>query len=105
MTSPAMSSIRSRHIPGASVETSQAMDRVCSDMDVITLTCDDEEDDLLGPGSPALSLELEEREIVTLLASPTPSPSPSPAPPAPQSSNTYASSDLRDRMSAEQLAA
>ena len=65
------------------MDTALAMESVCSDMDVITLTCDDEEDDLLGPGSPALSLELEEREIVTLLASPTPSPSPSPAPPGP----------------------
>merc|ERR1712081_83698 len=88
-------------------------------MDVITLTCpetedsiaspmnvvDDEEDDLLGQGSPTLSLELEEREVQSLLDSPTPSPSASPPPPAPQPSPSYASSDLRDRMTAEQLAA
>ena len=90
-------------IAGEVVEASQAMDRVCSDMDFITLTCpetedsilqsspmnvvDDEEDELLGPGSPALSVELEEREVLTLLDSPSPSPSPSPAPPAPQSSH------------------
>ena len=57
-----------------SVNSAQALERVCSDMDVITLTCpetedsiaspmnvvDDEEDELLGPGSPALSVELEE---------------------------------------------
>ena len=72
-------------IAGEVVEASQAMDRVCSDMDVITLTCpetedsilqsspmkvvDDEEDELLGPGSPALSVELEKREVLTLLES------------------------------------
>ena len=63
-------------IAGEAVEASQEMERVCSDMDFITLTCpetedsilqssptnvvDDEEDKLLGPGSPALSIELEE---------------------------------------------
>ena len=67
------------------MEVSQEMERVCSDMDFITLTCpetedsilqsspmnvaDDEEDELLGPGSPALSVELEEREVLTLLES------------------------------------
>merc|ERR1712081_62747 len=106
---------------GEAEEALQEMERVCSDMDFITLTCpetedsilqsspmnvvDDEEDELLGPGSPALSVELEEREVLTLLDSPLPSPSPSPAPPAPQSSHPYACSDLRDGMSAEQLAA
>ena len=30
---------------------------------------DDEEDELLGPGPPALSVELEEREVLTLLES------------------------------------
>merc|ERR1712082_461354 len=65
-------------IAGKAVEASQEMERVCSDMDFITLTCpetedsilqsspmnvaDDEEDELLGPGSPALSVELEEQE-------------------------------------------
>merc|ERR1711954_975 len=53
----------------------------------------------------ALSVELEEREVLTLLDSPLPSPSPSPAPPAPQSSHPYACSDICDRLSAEQLAA
>ena len=68
-----------------SVNSAQALARVCSDMDFITLTCpetedsiaqnspmnvvDDKEDDLLGPGSPTLSLELEEREVLTLLES------------------------------------
>merc|ERR1711954_543317 len=72
-------------IAGKAVEASQEMERVCSDMDFITLTCpetedsilqsspmnvvDDEEDELLGPGSPALSVELEEREVLTLLES------------------------------------
>ena len=72
-------------IAGEVVEASQEMERVCSDMDFITLTCpetedsilqsspmnvvDDEEDKLLGPGSPALSVELEEREVLTLLES------------------------------------
>ena len=81
------------------MEASQEMERVCSDMDFITLTCpetedsilqsspmnvvDDEEDKLLGPGSLALSVELEERETLTLLDSPLSSPLPSPAPPRP----------------------
>ena len=30
---------------------------------------DDKEDELLGPGSPALSVELEKREVLTLLES------------------------------------
>ena len=67
------------------MDTAQAMDRVCSNLDFITLTCpetedsilqsspmnilDDEEDELLGPGSPALSVELEKREVLTLLES------------------------------------
>merc|ERR1711954_590288 len=57
-----------------------------SDMNFITLTCpetedsilqsspinavDDEEDELLGPGSPALSVELEKRGVLSLLESP-----------------------------------
>merc|ERR1711954_49891 len=108
-------------IAGAAVETSQVMERVCDNLDFITLTCpetedsilqnspmnheDDEEDELLGLGSPALSVELEEREALTLLDSPTSSPLPSPAPPAPQTLHPYACSDIRDRMSAEKLAA
>merc|ERR1711954_498297 len=63
---------------------------------------DDEEDELLGLGP---SVELEEREALTLLDSPTSSPLPSPAPLAPQTSHPYACSDIRDRMSAEKLAA
>ena len=75
-------------IAGKAVEASQEMERVCSDMDFITLTCpetedsilqsspmnvvDDEEDELLGPGSPALSVELEEREVLTLRLPPRP---------------------------------
>merc|ERR1711954_340346 len=105
-------------IAGAAVNASQEMDRVCDNLDFITLTCpetedpilqsspmnveDDEEDELLGPGSPALSVELEEREALTLLDSPTSSPLPSPAP---QTSHPYACSDICDRMSAEELAA
>ena len=74
-----------KDIAGEAVEASQEMERVCSDMDFITLTCpetedsilrsspmnvvDDEEDELLGPGSPALSVELEEQEVLTLLES------------------------------------
>merc|ERR1712082_506172 len=86
-------------IAGEAVEASQEMERVCSNMDFITLTCpetedsilqsspmnvvDNEEDELLGPGSPALSVELEEREFLTLLDSPSPSPLPSLALPFP----------------------
>ena len=67
------------------MDASQEMDRVCDNLDFITLTCpetedsilqnspmnveDDEEDELLGPGSPALSVELKEREALTLLES------------------------------------
>merc|ERR1711954_373465 len=107
-------------IAGAAVDASQEMDQVCDNLDFITLTCpetedsilqnspmnveDDEEDELLGPGSPALSVELEEREALTLLDSPTSSPLPTPAPLAPQTSHPYACSDIRDRMSAEELA-
>ena len=74
-----------KDIAGKAVEASQEMERVCSDMDLIPLTCpetedsilqsspmnvvDDEEDELLGPGSPALSVELEEREVLTPLES------------------------------------
>merc|ERR1712082_455198 len=76
-------------------------DSIASPMNVL----DDEEDDLLGPGSPTLSLELEERELQSLLDSPTPSPLPILAPSTPQPSTSYASSDLCDRMTAEQLAA
>merc|ERR1712112_387013 len=65
---------------------------------------DDEEDELLGPGSSALSVELDERDAL-LLDSPSSSPSPSPAPPAPKTSHPYACSDIHDRMSAQQLAA
>ena len=66
------------------------MDLVCDNLDVITLTCpktqdsifqdspmhveDDKKDELLGLGSPASSVELEEREALTLLDSPTSSP-------------------------------
>merc|ERR1711954_241917 len=105
-------------IAGAAVDASQEMDQVCDNLDFITLTCpetedsilqnspmnveDDEEDDLLGPGSPALSVELKEREALILLDSPTSSPLPSPAP---QTSHPYACSDICDRMSAEELAA
>merc|ERR1712112_567583 len=95
------------------------LERVCSDMDFITLTCPetedsiaspmnvvDEEDDLLGPSSPTLSLEfeLEEREAQSLLDSPTLSPSPILAPLTPPPSTSYAASDFRDRMTAEQRA-
>merc|ERR1711954_35796 len=68
---------------------------------------DNEEDDLLGPSSLTLWLEveLEEREVLTLLDSPSPSPSPILAPSTPQPSTSYAASDLRDRLTAEQLAA
>ena len=59
-----------------SANSALALERACSDMDFLTLTCpetedsilqssqmnvvDDEEDELLGPDSPALSVELEE---------------------------------------------
>merc|ERR1712082_316292 len=76
-------------------------DSIASPMNVL----DDEEDDLLGPGSPTLSLELEEREMQSLLESPTPSSSPILAPSTPQPSTSYAALDLRDRLTAEQLAA
>ena len=71
------------------------MKLVCENLDVITLTCpesqdpifhespmvveDDERDELLGLGSPAPSVELEEREVLTLLDSLTSSPPSTPA--------------------------
>ena len=77
------------------MESSGAMDLVCDNLDVITLTCpesqdpifqdslmhveDDERDELLGLGSPAPSVELEEREVLTLLDSLTSSPPSTPA--------------------------
>ena len=77
------------------MESSGAMDLVCENLDVITLTCpesqdpifhespmeveDDERDELLGLGSPAPSVELEERLLLTLLDSPTSSPPSTPA--------------------------
>ena len=56
-----------------SANSALALERACSDMDFLTLTCpetedsiaspmnvvDNEEDDLLGPSSPTLSLEIE----------------------------------------------
>ena len=67
------------------MQSSGAMDLVCDNLDVITLTCpesqdpifqdspmhveDNERDELLGLGSPAPSVELEEREVLTLLDS------------------------------------
>ena len=102
------------------MDASQELDRVCDDLDFITLTCpetedsilldspmnieDDEEDELLGLGSLAPSVELEEREALTLLDSPTSSPLPTPAPSAPQTSHPYACTDIQERMSAEELA-
>ena len=102
------------------MESSGAMDLVCDNLDVITLTCpesqdsifqdslmhveDDKKDELLGLGSPAPSVELEEREALTLLDSPTSSPPSTPAPPsAPQTLHPYACIDIRER-SAEELA-
>ena len=80
------------------MDSSRAMDLVCENLDVITLTCpesqdpifhdlhespmaveDDERDELLGLGSPAPSVELEEREVLTLLDSLTSSPPSTPA--------------------------
>merc|ERR1711954_411636 len=102
------------------VESSGAMDLVCENLDVITLSCpesqdaifhespmaveDDERDELLGLGSPAPSVELEEREVLTLLDSPTSSPPSTPAPPsAPKTPHPFAAADIRER-SAEELA-
>ena len=105
------------------MESSGAMDLVCENLDVITLTCpesqdpifhnlhespmaveDDERDELLSLGSPAPSVELEEREVLTLLDSPTSSPPSTPAPPsAPKTPHPFAATDIRER-SAEELA-
>ena len=94
------------------MESSGAMDLVCDNLDVITLTCpesqdpifqdspmhveDDERDELLGLGSLAPSVELEEQEALLLLDSPTSSPPSTPAPPP--ASNTlhpFGATDIR----------
>ena len=102
------------------MEASGELDLVCDNLDYITLTCpetqdsifqdspmhvkDDKKDELLGLGSPASSVELEEREALTLLDSPTSSPPYTPAPPlAPQTPHPFACTDIRT-MSAEELA-
>merc|ERR1712081_63060 len=65
---------------------------------------DDERDELLGLGSPAPSVELEEREVLTLLDSPMSSPPSTPAPPsAPQTPHPFGATD-NQTMSAEELA-
>ena len=93
------------------MESSGAMDLVCDNLDVITLTCpesqdpisqaspmhveDDEKDELLSLGSPAPSVELEEQEVLTLLDSPTPSPPSTPVSLlAPTSPHPFAATDI-----------
>ena len=103
-----------------SVSSAQALARMCSNLDLITLSrpetedpiaspmiVEDDEDALLGPSSPTPSLvfELEESEARSLLDSPTLSPSPNLTPSTPPPSTSYGASDFRDRMTAEQRAA
>ena len=92
-----------------SVSSAQALARMCSDLDLITLSrpetedyiaspmiVEDDEDALLGPSSPTPSLvfELEESEARSLLDSPTPSPSPNLTPSTPPPSTSYGASDF-----------